>query len=166
MSEYVCKLQVPVDQFKNFPTPKPLMGMRNIPTSTQVGKFDYYFEDDKGKFIQMFFDVTNNDKDFFVLIKCVAVNNEILQAYINQYTEFEKKFPMKMDQFYGLDRTIVRRTIFKERSKNKVDAMLTTQEEINKAQRGNLKYAKKRKGQFVAIQEVVVEPGKENNMQD
>jgi len=154
---------MPSEQFKNFPAPKPLLGMDRIPTSTQAGQFDYYFEDDKGKFVQMFFDITDNKKDFFVLIKCVAVNNEILQAYLSQYLELEKQFPMKMDQFYYLDRTLVRRTIFKERRKNLVDTMFTSKEERDKAQRGVLKYAKKRKGSFVAIQEVVVEPGKENS---
>lgn len=155
MAEYICKIQLPLDKMKDLNTPQPLLGMKAISTSSQAGKFDFYFEDNGGRFIQMFFDITDNNRDAFILIKCVALNEIILKEYIKDYVELEKNFPMNKDDFYYLDRTIVARRTFKEKRANLVDTFNTDP----KAKRGNLETARKRKGKYIGY---FVKPGSED----
>ena len=120
MAEYVCKIQMLLSHMDKFPTPQPLNGMEKKKTAS-LNALDYLFEDDKGNFVEMLFDINDNGEHVFVFVKMVATTDEIMADYIKPYIDIEKEFPMKMEDFYYMDRTIVVKQVLKERNQRLVD---------------------------------------------
>ena len=120
MAEHVCKIQIPLSALPEFPTPVAAQGMTQK-TSNALNSLEYIFEDDKGRFVEIFFDINDNGKSAFIFIKMAATTNDIMQPYLQPYLEIEKQHPMQMEDFYYMDRTIVARQVLKESNQRLVN---------------------------------------------
>jgi hypothetical protein len=79
-------------------------------------KFCFVFEGEGGflgKFIEMYIDISQKFEYFFVVIRAVATNNEILDAYVKDYKEMEKKHPVEPYLFKNVSKYFVSRQHFK-----------------------------------------------------
>jgi len=119
MADSAVKIQLTMEEFKEFGSPKPILGMVVGKTISNVTDFDYYFESpENGSFVQICFDirVDEDTSNVFIIGKFVATSTEILDQYIGYYREMEKRFPMNVMDFRNVDKKIVAKVTYKKRT--------------------------------------------------